>query len=232
MIFNIFGSCSSVDYDVMVFIDNIPSIQESKKLCLNFEEDLSPILSDKKLNINLARIKDGVIIEVFKGTPDECNNSIFNTYSLHKQFYPLQINKLLPRNIELKTARAIRIILSFMSRSEYRVIVKEALRNDTIKRLQVLEQIDLKEIVDLGKNNQGLIEFYKHVAFQIGQCLGLIQGIELYSKEDIIYYYPELEPYIQRKIYDVNILQQYKVIFTKRIREIFPDLSIVKESRK
>lgn len=231
MIFNIFGSESSIDYDIMVFLESIPSIQESKKICLDFEKELQPILSDKKLNINLAVVKDGIITNVFKGTPDECNNSILETYNLHKQIHPIQINKSLPRDVPLKVARAIRIILSFMSRSEYRALVKEALRSDTKKRFQILEQIDISKIVDLGKNNQDLIEFYKHVAFQLGQCLGLFQGVELYTKEDMIKYFPELGKYLMRIPSDPLILQEYKEIFINMTKKLFNNLDIVKENR-
>ena len=70
------------------------------------------------------------------------------------------------------------------------------------------------------------------MAFQIGQCLGLLQGIELYSKEDMAVCFPELEPYFKRMPSNAKILQEYKTIFVKKIKEEFHDFSVLKEDWK
>lgn len=37
--YNVFGSDDSQDYDIMVFVNKIPSIQESKEMCLKTESE-------------------------------------------------------------------------------------------------------------------------------------------------------------------------------------------------
>ena len=62
----------------------------------------------------------------------------------------------------------------------------------------MLEQLDFSVPVDFGKN--GLpADIYKSIAFQLGQVLALIEGIELYTKEDICSYYPPLAPALRRE---------------------------------
>ena len=125
--YNVFGSDDSQDYDIMIFVDKIPSTQESKEMCLKIESELQVIFPNKKTNVNLAVIENGIIVDVFKGTSDECNNSIFRTYSIHNQSCPLLIDREVPRDLNLKLARSLRAILSFLSRTSYSNEVKKAL---------------------------------------------------------------------------------------------------------
>jgi len=229
MIYNIFGSETSQDYDVMVYVSFIPPIQQCKELCARFENKLKYELPEKKLNVNLAVVVNGKIVYVFKGTPDECNNAIFATYHFHQQKHPLQITTVMDRNVPLKLARGLRIMLSFLSRTEHRPLVKAALKGTTEDKLLALESIDFAGISDLGKNNQDVVEFYKHAAFQIGQCLGLLEGVELYAKKDIKTRYVQLCSYLDRVPQEGSDLNTYKSRLIETIRSTC-DLDSVSET--
>jgi len=70
--FQIFGSENSLDYDVMVFVNEIPKIvDDSHTLCKFYNTELSKILTDKELNCNLAIIENGYVVKVFKGIIEE-----------------------------------------------------------------------------------------------------------------------------------------------------------------
>jgi hypothetical protein len=66
------------------------------------------------------------------------------------------------------------------------------------------------------------IEDLKYVAFQLGQTLSLMDGIELYTKKSISALYPDLEPFMTRSEsrakrsvlnhYRDEILQRMKVL--------------------
>ena len=85
-VYNVFGSGDSLDCDFMVFVDSIPAIEDSKRLCAEYEKQLGEHLeSSQEMNANLAVVRDGVIVDCFKGTPDEVNNSILTTYLKHNQ---------------------------------------------------------------------------------------------------------------------------------------------------
>lgn len=230
MNYNIFGSETSQDYDIMVYVDEIPSIQQCKELCSKLEAELEAELPEKKRNVNLAVIEDGVIAKVFKGTADECNNSVFATYDLHSQRHPLPITRKLTRDVPLKLARGLRIMLSFLSRTEHRELVKKALRGSTTDKLAALESISFAEITDLGKNNQDVVEFYKQAAFQIGQCLGLLHGFELYSKTEIAQFFPSLGVYLLREPSRGIVLETYKKNLIDVIRRTFKDVNVIRES--
>ena len=220
-IFQIFGSKSSEDYDVIVFVDEIPSTEQSKSLCRKFDKFLYMKFVDagmkiKKTNTNLAVIKGGVVVDVHKGTISEVNNSLYLTYDLHQQFYPNQIDFLVERNdVDLKLLRSARFILMYLSRTEHRIIVKSALKSNFIKKLKVLGDIDLSKVQDLGKRNIEWKDYLKSLSFQLAQSLSLVEGVELYTKEDLSDYFPELEPMLMRTGEDLEILEKYKKEFIR-----------------
>jgi len=213
--FQIFGSKSSQDYDVMVFVSSIPeSKEESKDQCEKYNKLLSEYFAEnglisKELNCNLGVLQNGVVVSVFKGTPDEVNNSMYLTYGNFKQFYPNQIERLISRDYDLKILRCFRIILSFLSRSEYRVKVKLALRSDLKTKIETLKSIDFTSPIETGNKNINKYDFYKALAFQVGQTLAFEDNLELYTKEDIYERYPELEGFLKRDNlnYDYSGLQ-------------------------
>jgi hypothetical protein len=209
--FQIFGSASSQDLDCMVFVNEIPNTQKSHELCDEYAKYIQEVTGTyKEINTNICVLSDGVIVNTFKGTEDEVNNSLFLTYDLHKQYCPKYVERMIKRDVELKILRTCRVILSFWSRSEHRPRIKEALRGDVHKKIEVLSSIDSTTIESLGKNVEWK-DYLKVMAFQLGQTIGLIDGMELYTKEDIALNYPELEPYLMREdVNSLDVIEDYK----------------------
>ncbi len=213
--FQIFGSEDSLDYDVMVFVDEIPVIiDHSHTLCKMYNTQLSKILTDKPLNCNIAVIKDGFVTNVFKGTTDEVNNALYYTYSLHTQYYPLMVKEPIVREYDMKILRAHRNILSFFSRGDLRSIIKPALRGDLRDKIPVLKMIDFEKMKDFPGKSESIKDIYKVISFQFGQLFSLVDGFEKdsYTKSGIIKNYPDLKPMLKREILtekDYKTLNKY-----------------------
>lgn len=203
IVYNIFGSHDSTDIDVMVYLDDIPKLtDQGKKLCFEYAGYLSEIIkTDRKIDCNLSVLKDGLIQRVVKGIPCETNNSIFYTYNRHEQSHPLMIER--PADMkgwkQLKSARILRILLSFLSRTEHRKEVKKALKlGSTEDKIRILYDIRFVDIDDFFKK-ESKKDIWKTIAFQLGQGLGLYEGMELYSKDGIASHYPSLRGYLYRQ---------------------------------
>lgn len=210
MIYNIFGSADSIDCDVMVFVDAIGSVADSKRIIDECISLLQPSFS-KKVNVNLAIASEGIIQEVFKGTADEVNNSLFSTYHLHEQAHPRIVNKFVPRDPGIKALRAMRALLSFISRTQYRGPVKKALVGTATDKYELLREIKFSHITDLGHKNTNFADFYKTLAFQMGQSFLLNVGIEAYTKQAIAQQCPELEQFLLRNNgADPRVLDAFK----------------------
>jgi hypothetical protein len=200
--FQIFGSENSLDYDVMVFVDEIPEIiDQSHTLCKMYDAELSKILTDKPLNCNLAIVEDGFIVKVFKGTPDEVNNALFYTYDFHTQYHPLVVKESIVREYDMKILRAYRNILSFFSRSHLRTVIKPALRGDLRDKIPVMKMIDFEVMKDFPGKKESIKDIYKVMAFQFGQLFSLVDGFEKdsYTKSGLIQNYPDLAPMLRRE---------------------------------
>lgn len=187
-IYYIHGSSDSTDKDVIYVFDTLPSVVECKKFC-----------DGKGINNgNIITVNDGVVTSAFKGSIDEVNNSLFSTYSLHEQEYPLLITRKVERDVILKDIRVVRKILSTFTRTQHRKIVKEALRGSWQDKINLLKNLDYASIDLDNVEKSSKKDLLKSFAFQIGQALALHNGVELYTKREIREYFPDLEPYIQR----------------------------------
>lgn len=213
--FYIFGSANSQDYDVVISIDKMPKlITESHELCKRYNEELSSILPDKPLNCNLVVIKNGNLVDCFKGTCDELQNVIFYTYDLHKQYYDNPIKAPIQRDLDEKILRVSRFLITFYSRTHLRTEIKLALRSDLKEKLKVLKQIDYTEMTDFPMKKEKDEDIWKVIAFQLGQVFSLIDGHEKdsYSKNGIIKNYPDLSNFLNRKdisFEDLETLNKY-----------------------
>lgn len=189
------GSEDSLDKDIYVVIEEpILNLQECKVLCESY----------KGYNANLICIENGQVSWCYKGTIDECNNSIMVTYSLHKEnTKPCPIASLMERDWRLKTDRTVRGLLSYFSRTEHRVAIKAALRSDCMKeKLEALRLIRIQDISDFGKKGENK-DVYKFIAFQIAQTCSLIEtGHEIFTKQMASEYDPQLRPYLYREVTD------------------------------
>lgn len=193
----IFGSEDSTDTDTCYVVKEIPE---------NVKELVDSLTNE---NANVLTIENGCVKECYKGTVDEMNNCLIDTYELHTQSYPLLITKRLPRDKVVKDIRAIRGILSYLSRTAHRDIIKKALRSGFKTRIETVGQIDLN-IVDFSKLNKKFngVSALKVIAFQIGQALGLHLGLELYTKKQISEAFYKLKPYLYRETLDTDDLQK------------------------
>lgn len=209
----IHGSEDSTDLDVYYVFDSIPSdIKDCRAFCS----------ADPLENRNIICIKDGIVTDTFIGTPDEINNGLIDTYYLHHQEYPLLITKRVERNVVLKQIRAVRGILSILSRTNYRPQIKFALRNNWSDRVAILKILDFTKIdyENLHKQND-YHDMLKVIAFQIGQGLGLLEGKELYTKSTIAKEYPLLKPFLYREDnLDFLSLNKMLQIYTYELKKI------------
>ncbi|MBE8726804.1 hypothetical protein [Flavobacterium hungaricum] len=224
-IYQIFGSENSLDVDLVFFVEEMPeTIVEKLSLSKELTDSIKANFPEKVINANLAVCKNGRLIEVYKGTTDELNNSLFYTYGFHQQEYDNQINTLLKRDIDLKFLRSTRMILSFLSKTEYRAAVKSALRSDLEEKIQTLEKIDLNQISSFGKNTN-YQDILKSIAFQLGQSISLHEGNELYTKNQIAESFPELRKYLFREENcDCENLQNYLLKFAVILKNRMPKM--------
>ena len=201
----IHGSENSLDRDAYVILPAPIEFKEAKKLCDSYKE----------INANLLVVTNGQVSWSYKGTIDECNNSILATYGLHEQESQNPITERAERGYGLKMLRTIRGLLSYASRTDLRKEVKQALVSDNLDyRIEVLKKIDLNTINDFEKSS--IVESYKFFAFQMGQTLSLLQdNTELFTKNSVAQYYPTLKPYLDRNLEtSPSELQDFLKIFT------------------
>lgn len=205
----IHGSENSLDRDAYLIVPEPLSKKDAKSICDSYRD----------INANLICVNNGKVTWNYKGTIDECNNSILSTYHLHQQEYANPILEPMQRSYGLKLVRTLRGLLSHCSRTQYRETVKKAMiSTDIMQKIQTLKSINLNEIKDFEKSN--IIEHYKFFAFQLGQTLALIQdNVELFTKNSVGKYYPELNKYLQRQSSEVNDLQEFLNNFLNYIPE-------------
>ena len=229
-IYQLFGSENSIDIDVVFFIENMPeTIATRLLLSKKYSELIAQIFPKKVINANLAVCENGRLACVYKGTTDELNNSLFLTYANHKQQYPNQIARLLKRDIDLKFLRSARMVLSFLSKTEYRALVKKALKGDLSDKIEVLNSIDFTSIAYFGKgkDSEGIL---KSIAFQFGQSILLHEGSEVYTKNQIATRFPELKKYLDRaENPDLNSLQNVLEEFVALLKTRLPAMQIMTE---
>jgi len=191
----IHGSEDSTDVDVMYIVDDIPDRADATRFC-----------SDNSVeNKNIAVVRDGVVVWVYKGTVDEVNNALYHTIPLHDN-PEMIITRTVERDVLAKAIRVMRGTLTHCSRTQYRYVVKAATTSHSWKdRVDTIRQIELNAIDDFVKDD--LINTYKFFAFQWGQLSGLVHGNELYSKSAVSASYPLLRPYLYREEHDISDLQ-------------------------
>ena len=152
---------------------------------------------------------------------------INTTYHLHPQTDELLVTRELERCVPLKLVRAVRILLSYMSRTHYRPQVKPALRGTWTDKLNMLDKIDLTTVdfnaFHKGEHNRA--DILKTYAFQIGQVIGLLHNprIEVYTKSEIAEkkISEQLKPYLYREDNtDLNFLNDCIRFVVELIRNV------------
>lgn len=234
--FNIFGSKSSQDYDVLVFVDSLGSIDDNHITVKHNNEILEKLFKDKgwpekPINSNLGMLDHGKLVKVFKGTSDEVNNSCFYTYKNHDQLHDLMIEGPIDRDEfykQLKLKRCFRFILSFYSRiPEFRKEIKDALKGTFDKRLEMVKKIDFTKYTEFPGKKEKTEDIYKVLAFQLAQTISLCEfHHEIYSKEEVIIGFSPLENFINRKPITTEDLEYLEWLRTELVS--FAELEIKK----
>jgi hypothetical protein len=225
-IFQAFGSEDSQDIDLVFFVEIMPnSIAECAEKCALLSAQYAALFnSEKKVNSNLVIIKNGALIDAFKGNTDEVNNALFLTYHLHEQYYPNQIQRLLLRDLDLKFLRASRSIISLLTKTPQRAMIKDALRGGISLKMNTLETVYLCA-VDWSSSKMDISDVKKMLAFQIGQTLALFCEKEVYTKREIGLIFPTLNPYLNRELNtDFKDLQIYLTQFIAALKTIIPTI--------
>ena len=178
----LFGSADSLDRDTLYPVELLPDPHTCKQLCSQASE-----------NRNLVVLQDGVVAETYKGLPDETNNALWTTYDLHSQAAPNPVCRSVRRIVPLKVVRATRMILSLLTRTQYRQAIKTALSSfNQYERQQVLASIDFRTL-ELPSDS------WKSIAFQLAQTICLIESDEFYTKSDLQQGLPDLADWIARR---------------------------------
>lgn len=232
LIFQRFGSADSEDIDCLVFVNQIPETKIAcNELCKTFDLEFAKLFPNEKINCNLGIVSNGVLTQVYKGVKDETNNAMLTTYHLHHQYFENQILNKVERNLELKIHRATRIILSYLSKSNERVLIKSALNGTIYNKIEVLKELNLSEIVFSSKEKNSKEDIYKIIAFQIAQTLALLEGKEIYTKKEAVALYPDLATYLQRKQNSsLHHLDNFFKQFPNKILHLHPIFSFQNET--
>ncbi len=199
-----YGSHDSQDSDVLIQIpkDMMMLEQEARKQFVkNIENQW-----DLKWNTNLIVVENGIITDTIfpKSWIDSLNNSLYLTYNLHKdkQIHPLPITHLVKRNKLLATYKCVRTLLSMLSRTHYRSVVKPVLKGIHPFHLKInaLSKIDFKTINSFNQDNTKDVDVWKILAFYLGQNISLNRdNIEIYTKSDLCINHPDLYSFVYRE---------------------------------
>jgi len=196
-----YGSKSSTDIDVIIFIpksDMPPSQEERKRL-------VKKLMLDNNLGWNsiLAVEENGVLVDTIytKSWIDSLNNAVLSTYKHHQQHFENPITQVLKRNKTLAIYKAVRVILTLLTRTELRTKIKPIIKgvHPFYLKLEVLKTIDFTAFLTFNQANTLDVDIWKIFAFYIGQNRALLgSGIEIYTKEDLVKHYPKLSNFIWR----------------------------------
>lgn len=220
--YNIYGSKDSTDIDAVVYLDTIPTVIEDKKNLTNAIKKECGV----DWNLIIARAANGIIQECTypKASPDSLNNAIFNTYHLHEQEWNSEVIFSVKRNIPLAIYKTITIVLTYLTRTHYRKLIRPTLNYSfgiDIK-LEHLSQIDFETINGFNQDNASDIDIWKTLPFYLVQNVALLNAVELYSKQTIVDYEPKAKPFLyrQEQIYDKQWLTQYLHYYVDIIKSL------------
>lgn len=209
-----YGSNNSTDIDVIISIPSavMPIGQELRKRFVR------QLLDDFNLNWNatLAVFEDGIMIDTIynKSWIDSLNNAFFETYKYHVQFFEIPVLKTVKRNKTLAIYKAVRTVLTFLTRTPLRTEIKPILKgvHPFYAKLDVLGAIDFNDFETFNQKNAPDVDIWKILAFYMSQNILLIErNIEVYTKNDVLVYYPELTPFILRQ----SITEKDKTFLTQ-----------------
>lgn len=205
------GSEDSVDVDVHLIAPEILPRERAKQICDNCDIG----------NANMICVENGKVVWSYKGSPDECNNGILATYGLHNQVHENPVTHRVERNTAVKIVKTIRSALAMYSRTSSRILIKAALRSDDLAfKLNVLSHAIHTHETSFGVERNS-VETEKFLAFHIAQCFLLMDGIEIYTKQEVNRFIPSLSAHINRlprkDVYDLDQLVDYMIAFVLKV---------------
>ncbi|VXB85246.1 conserved hypothetical protein [Flavobacterium sp. 9AF] len=213
-----YGSADSTDKDVIIVVPkkDMPNTQEERKrlvLELQHQYNLS-------WNATLAVIENNVMTDTIytKSWIDSLNNALLRTYDLHEQHFPLLICQVLKRNKTLAIYKAVRTILTFLTRTKYRTEIKSVLKgvHDFNLKIKVLKRIDFISLNSFNQKNATDLDIWKIITFYVVQNKALlIEDIEIYTKKEAVDYAPES----YRLVYRKNLHEKDKIFLQNTILE-------------
>lgn len=198
----IYGSEDSTDQDVIIIIpkEEMPETQEERKNKVLF------LLKEHNLdwNATFAVIENGKITDTIytKSWIDSLNNALLETYFLHEQKHELVVKEKHIRNKTLAIYKAVRTVLTMLTRTAYRTQIRPILKgiHDFNLKLEALHKIDFVSISEFNQKNTADAAIWKIIAFYVGQNIALIESdIEIYTKKSLVKTFPDLEPFIYKK---------------------------------
>ncbi|WP_420575068.1 hypothetical protein [Kordia sp.] len=209
-----YGSKSSTDVDVIIVLPKaaMPATQEERK------RKLKQLKTDFQLNWNaiFVVIEDGILVDTIytKSWVDSLNNAFYHTHKYHEQLFEIPVTRTIKRNKTLAIYKAVRTILTMLTRTHLRPKVRPIIRgiHPFQLKLDILQTIDFSEIETFHQKNTPDADAWKIIAFYMMQNELLItQNIEVYSKEEILKHVPAIADFILRK----EITQEAKNTLTK-----------------
>lgn len=181
------GSPDSVDRDVVYLVMGGHQLPTDAAL-------VSFARSKPTEDVNVALVRDGRIVEVWRGLPAELHNALLVTLPLRGASVPqgLSLNPQ-PRCAVEKLLHTVQWITISVRRSPvYRDRAVAALRSGG-----VVEAVRLCSTVDVAQTLLD-VDARKQLAFVVAQTHALLQGRELYTKRALADAFPALEPHLMR----------------------------------
>lgn len=234
--FVIHGSANSVDKDVIYLVPEphqLPSAQQCHYFC---HHDTDAHLENR----NVAVIRNGMIVQCYKGTCDALNNQILTTFAYHEQpcFDACPVSRVVRRQVVLKVVRSIRQILGFVAtqKSGFYAQAKQALHSPNfVDRVTCFQQLDFAQVFVLPLS-KAHVDTLKSVAFQLLQTLAQFSFVPLYSKDAIVQYDKRVDAIMYRK-YDLieqdltelmHVLNEYVQLIVK---ELIPHITVTHDKQ-
>lgn len=226
--FNIHGSEDSLDIDVFVEVDDHwmnpnhkPNILVAE--CTRLAGPVAGLIGvqENLVNCNICVVRDGVIVWCAKGDATESNNALLRTYSLHRQQkFPCFVQRTVERNVNAKIHRAVRGVLGTFTRTQYRVEVKACLRSKVAlrERVRVLKGLDLSDLVwESSVDNAMIVDELKRAAFQTGQLLLLLRGVEVFTKSEVSRSIAGMEVFMKRAVAQREDMQRLQQVISEML---------------
>lgn len=228
-----YGSNDSSDIDCFVAVSRIPSsedLQYLKEFRTGIIEGVRrstarlkgcSVTDVSNVDVDLSFIhineEQGVIDWCEYDNLAEANNCLYHTFDHHRyntrSYHSNPVKKTLTQNVSLKLVKNIRTLLTCLSRTQHRDVVKHLLKEGTFfERIEFVSDLInsnlLQEIKTFNKNLSD-VEIAKDLAFSFIQLHALIQGFEVFTKRDACLNYPDLAKYIFRQKSDLEALESF-----------------------